>query len=599
MPSRNLTTFDPTAPTGDILFDNWTNLSFKKILGTKQEAGRGWLSPTWVGDHARRLMAYKILQSYIDNSSRWFRYFTASNGEENHREYGDAELIRNQILAALLGDDQTIVVDGAEDFDSAADSNPPDSKAKSELEDWLTDWAWNNERFGLKMIETERNSVGLGDGVYTLGWDPDKGRVRLRVWDPGFYFPVLSDQNEDEFPQRVHIAWEMEDEASGEQAPVVKIRRITWELLRLPNGGTRKYEWNDKPSQWYCAMSDGMWTVDRAGKRTVDDLSGASVQWRTFTDDQGNEQEFRQVDLGIDFLPVVHLPNTVSLLNHYGKSSIATVLQILDDLANADTDLQASSATTGKPPIALGGAAMASDPTYKPGEVWAVGDGTATMIDTSKALDALLKYVEAMLKRLAVNSRVPESVLGRVEISGQISGIALALSFGPLETMVREMRLVRDEKYPLLLKFNWRMSRVGDPAGTPTQWFPTRLEMGRFLPSDQKAMVDMVTELVTAKAISAETGVRMLMTVGFNIEDAKDEVLRIQERDFDGADKLLAATGDDQAVRDYLGLEGPPPPPPVVPGPTPAPPIQPPPGVTVAPGAVPPGQLPGQPPAAP
>lgn len=559
------------------VFDNWTSLSFKRILGDRKTPGISWMAPTWVGDHSRRLSAYRVLQSYIDNSSRLFLQTTIQDDIDNHREYGDAELIRDQILAALIGDDQEVEVDGADDFDpNAPEEDEQKGKAEHDLQEWYRSWAWDDERMGLKIVETERNAVTLGDGVYTLGWDPDKKRPRLRVFDPGFYFPVLEDVNEDEYPRKVHLAWELETEKPG----VIKLRRITWELRDLPNGETRNYPYADKPSTKACYMTDATWTLDMGETKNVDDLSGSSAVYATYTKPDGTEVEFKDVDLKIDFIPVVHVPNTVAILNHFGKSVLAAVLQILDDLANADTDLQAASATTGKPPIALHGATMVEKPTYKPGDVWAVGDGNVTVVDTSASLDALLKYVEALLQRLSVNARVPESVLGRVDLTGNLAGITLALSFGPLETLVREMRLVRDEKYPLLLKFAWRIAKVGGMEGLPEKFFPAKVKFGRFLPSDQSAAVTMVTGLLQAHAISRETGVLMLMAAGFPIEDANGEVRKIQEIDFEGADKLQAATGDDQAVRDYLGLKGAPP---VPPPPLPAPTIQPPPGVTVPP----------------
>ncbi|WP_408056162.1 hypothetical protein [Streptomyces ureilyticus] len=40
-----------------------------------------------------------------------------------------------------------------------------------------------------RIQRAERTAILLGDSVYTLAWDPGKGRVLLRTWDPGLYFP--------------------------------------------------------------------------------------------------------------------------------------------------------------------------------------------------------------------------------------------------------------------------------------------------------------------------------------------------------------------------------------------------------------------------
>lgn len=585
-------TSDASPRQEELIFDAWTPMSFKRVLGNRRLAANSWIAPTWVGDHARRLQAYKILQSYVDNAARAFLQEPDEEKRLAHREYGDANLIVQTVLAALLGEDQQIVVPGAEEWDpdkeevTEEDADASEARQKWELQEWLRTWA-TDERLGLKMIETERNATSLGDGVYTLGVDSKKKRVRLRVFDPGFYFPVLDDGNEDDFPDTVHLAWELDTEDLAEK----KIRRITWDLVE--EAEARTYPWNDEPSNQVCRMSDGTWTQRLGSPATVEDFSESSVDWAQVTID-GVSQEFRNVDLKIDFVPVIHMPNTVSLLNHYGRSILATILQILDDLSNADTDLQAASATTGTPPIALSGASMNESPRYGPGKVWQLGvNGKLDVLDTSRALDALLKYIESLLKRVATNARVPESVLGRVDISGNLAGVTLALSFGPLGALVKEMRLVRDEKYPLLLKFMWRMAKAAGFDDVPEKWFDAKVEFGSYLPQDTSAAVDMVTRLLQCEppAISIETAVRMLVIAGLPIDNALDEVERITGRDFKGAAALLDATGDEKAVFDYLGREMP-----AVPARPPAPPAVPPTGVP-ADQVPPPPEQPAAPPA--
>jgi hypothetical protein len=546
------------------IFDNWTALSFKRAMGNRATPGTSWMAPSWVSDHNRRLTAYIILQSYFDNSSRFFLEAKDSvQLADDHREYGDAATLRDTILAALLGDDQSIQVEGA---DRDPDSPDLEEGEKADIEDalalqtWLESWAWDQERFGLKMIETERNAVGLGDGVYVLGFSPTKGRVRLRVFDPGYYFPVLSDGNEDDYPERIHIAWEIEQPDASKRL----VRRITWELVDI-EPTSREYQ-DDKVTKT-CLMTDATWTLVAGRPNTPDDLTGAKAEYETYTDEDGNEVEWKDIDLEIDFIPVIHMPNTVAIQNHYGKSSIERVLQILDDLSNADTDLQGASATTGKPPVAISSSVAATTkPTWRPGDLWTLGEnGRATMIDTSKSLDALIGYVVHLMKRMDVSSRVPGAVLGRVSPSDVPSGIALALSFGPLRSMIAEMRLVRDEKYPILLKFLWRMSLQNGIEDTPETWLPAKVEFGSFLPHDIAAVVSTVTELLKGKAIGRRTAIRLLVAAGIDIEDATAEVEAIASTDFDGAAKLADATGSEDVAAKYLGVDIPTPPPPGVP----------------------------------
>lgn len=561
----------------EVVYDAWTPISFKRQLGGRSVsgAGAGFEPPTWTGeDNRRRLMAYAILRAYQDNAAREFMSSQDRGDIDNRREYGDAATVVNATLGALLGEEQTIAVQGAENAEE--DEVDQETRDAVELQEWLQKWA-KDERLQLKMIETERRAVGLGDGVYTLGWSDDKGRPRLRVFDPTFYFPVLDDGNEDDYPSKVHIAWELPPEP-GDPTGKVKIRRITWEMGYVGEAGeptgmlrrmlgrgedlteeTRQYEWNEEPSNRTCFLSDGTWEVDRAARR-VEDLTESDAVWAV----DGAGLVHRR-DLMIDFIPVVHVPNTVSLLEHFGRSVLSSVLQILDDIASADSDLAAASATTGHPPIALKDASVQRDKqgraaiSYRPGEILETGDGTLTVIDTSKSLDALMKYIEFLLRRLSVNSRIPEAVLGRIKPSEVPSGVALALSFGPLEQLVGEMRLVRSEKYPLLLKFAHRLAAAGQAKDVPGNFgLHAEVQFGSFLPQDQAAAVSAVTTLLSTKprpAISMETAIVMLVEAGMPIRDAAKEVARIQERDFEGAAELLDALGDPALVAEYLGRE--------------------------------------------
>jgi hypothetical protein len=157
----------------------------------------------------------------------------------------------------------------------------------------------------------------------------------------------------------------------------------------------------------------------------------------------------------------------------------------------------------------------------------------------------------------------------------------MALSFGPLQGLVDDMRLVRDEKYRLLLKFVQRMAiQYGElPAGPALDAW---VAFGTYMPSDLPGVVLTVTSLLNAHAISTQTAVTMLVEAGLPIEDAAEEVDRIRGEHFEAAALLLDATGDEEAVREYLGLEGPPPEPKPIPAP---------------PGVILPAPVPGGPPA--
>ncbi|MGW3651701.1 hypothetical protein [Streptomyces sp. NPDC000878] len=146
------------------------------------------------------------------------------------RELGDASKLVDTALGYLLGSQQVISVAGAEHTD---DEPTAEATAALAVQDKLRFWA-EKELLPLRLQQAERTAILLGDAVYTLAWDPAKGRVLLRTWDPGLYFPEWPEDGEQdgaEFPLRVHLAWELpEDKRRGLKA---RLRRVTYELGRV------------------------------------------------------------------------------------------------------------------------------------------------------------------------------------------------------------------------------------------------------------------------------------------------------------------------------------------------------------------------------
>ena len=133
-----------------------------------------------------------------------------------------------------------------------------------------------------------------------------------------------------------------------------------------------------------------------------------------------------------------------------------------------------------------------------------------------------------------------------------VHGLLLSLSFGPLKSMIDEMRLVRRDKYRLLLKMVQRFYVL---EGEWTDVLEADLVFGSYLPTDQQGTTNLVVQLYSAKLISLATAHKMLQEVGIPITDPGKEAVEINKRDFEGASQLLDATGNEKAVGDYLGVE--------------------------------------------
>ncbi|MFF4403053.1 hypothetical protein [Streptomyces sp. NPDC001404] len=75
------------------------------------------------------------------------------------------------------------------------------------------------------------------------------------------------------------------------------------------------------------------------------------------------------------------------------------------------------------------------------------------------------------------------------------------------------------------------LHQAGQAPGWPLrEQFPARIVFGPHTPTDRAAVLDEVVTDVTAGVMSLETAIRMLQDAGYPIEDAREEVQRIDSR---------------------------------------------------------------------
>ncbi|MEU7640905.1 hypothetical protein AB0C11_33390 [Streptomyces sp. NPDC039016] len=519
------------------VIDAWSWLNYKPVMADAGRPGNrafpelasSWLPP----QEMRRLAAYKVLAAYDNNQAGQLADDAESASER--RELGDAAKVVDTALGYLLGSEQKVTVEGAEHAEG--DVPRPGAAEAAAVQERLRQWA-TKELLTLRIQQAERSAVLLGDSVYALAWDPVKQRPTLRVYDPGFYFPQWDDDQDQDFPARVHLAWDLpEDPEAGLKA---RVRRVTYELGPIAEDDAsvvREYPWEPgRPSRMTCFLTDAEWLLEDLGRgQSLDRLPMDKAAFRVRPDGT----ELNRLDLWIDFVPVVHIANTIPHGGeHWGQPVIAKVLQGLDELAATDSDSAAASATTGTPIIGLAGARLPVDRTTgKPqqltveaGAVWQLGDsGRMDALDTSPQLAELRARVEHLLDRIASNSRITSAGLGTLDASQVPSGYALKLALGPLDALVGAMRLAREHKYQLLLKMVQRLYQAGRAEGWPVgESLAARLVWAPHTPTDRAAMLDEVVQAYGAGVLSLETAIKMLMDAGYPIDDASEEVARIR-----------------------------------------------------------------------
>lgn len=534
---------------GDLTLDNWAALSHKPAFLNPNSGTYGPAPWPWTGrENARRLTAYTILEAYRRNVARWYVAASSEEQRDIRREYGDPDLLMRQVSSSLLGRGYRISVDGADDEGATQDqtTSGPATNRQEELARWSVD-----EQMALKLLENEQTCLSLGDSVLWLSYSSKRKRVRVKVLNPGFYFPVYPrDDDGEDFPEKVHLGWEYEDWDATNKRLIVFVRRVTFELVPSE---PYSVSYQSEPATQRCLMTDATWTLDDLD-RDLRDMGPDSFAMKraTFrTNEDG--QVLDGFDIGIDFIPLLHIPNFGG--KPWGQSLYTTVSHVLDDLQMADTDAAEAADVAGAPPIVVAGADASVVKNYGPKTAWSVPTGgQASVLDTSKGLASLHDHQDRLFRRLTVNARIPREILGIVGAAEVPSGTALALAFNPYKVLIGELRLMREHKYTLLFKMVQRlMVQAGQWSGDVRA---ATIEFGAALPEDVAATVALVKELAAADRplISRLTGLGMLADVGLPIEDPAAELALVHGEDFDAGRLIQMSTGSSDLAADHLGL---------------------------------------------
>ncbi len=576
-----------------------------------------------------RLSAYRALSTFMEACRRDLVVDTPERPDESDklREFGYPAAYVETIAGATLGEDPEMIVVGADVSLAARPPIPPAPeepdtglpaleaevqnsifttasaawKARAERiiaewaaklerqpalearQNWLRYWASAEQEdlFG-KLTELEHDYVvPLGDGVLLFGWDHNRARPSVRVFEPDVYFPVLDDTLET-FPTKVHLAWIFaETNEKGEETEYV--RRITYELMPLdpadPDyepfvaGAAPKYLADGQTQTHACLYSNGVWEL--ADFEDVYDVEAQGVTWEQIPDPNGGEQlvDADRVDTGLDFIPIVHFPHTLSTNVHFGRSPLTRHAQIFDQLSRADTAHALSAAFAAEPITVLRGLAPGTYaenedgttgiPMYPGRALASDSSGGVDIADMAQDLVALGDYVFSLKDETANLMAIPKALFGRIEAADVAAGIVLDLLFSRFKFTIGRARLARSSKWPLVAKFVQRIEiqnaeRPFEIPGDDTyeqddQVYPATVNPGSFMPTDAASASGVVKNLRDARALSQESATRYMEENGFPIDDIAIEQARLRQGDADTALDIAMAVGPRWAAK-WLGL---------------------------------------------
>ncbi len=588
----------------EVQIDQYSGFDHKEAMDSAQH--QFWLSPMVPKEDRRRMMSYVVARSIHENVSRRLLPAGASVADfDEIREYGDPQAYASAVAGGILGTDILFSVKGADltlpdqpvlphapeppaepddqgVLQAAHDAQVEvwrqksfdiiDKWKKQQMEqpnllaaqEWLRDWA-DSRRVEMKLREAYKDVVQpMGDGIIQLhvvpGQLPD-----IEIWDPESYFPDFDDGMTSEFPTRVCLGYEYEDEDGAQW-----FRRVKYELVPLVERDTgrpasRKLDYQADRTNFTCVMTDASFKLDGTEKdrTSVHDLVDGQANYvATVTNARGEEVPVMGLDLGIDFIPVLHLPAGPASRTHFGRSVYLRGAQLFDDIYQADTSIMSAANLAGNPPLVVSGAIVQTDKNGRvamgPGKVFSTPDsgGSIDKLEMSSELRALMEHRGELRKRAAQNMQVPEGVMGQASPEKIASGITLELTFTPFQRIVMEGRLAVDPKLALLLKMAMRLAVVAkSPGWEAVADIPKAyVQLGSFMPTDLPSLVEMISVLRSAKVLTRKVAATWLQAAGMNIEDVDQLLNELDGEDTEKALDLEAMFGAAVAAKS-LGIE--------------------------------------------
>jgi len=524
---------------------------YAAVLNFKEEVtafSHPYRSYSWVPEaHQRRLQAYEILAAFYMNYSRDYRKSPESGDDGDNDdilEMGDAAWLCNKLKDKVLGERVRLSIP----LPRVLKDNEQEAEILARREAVLQDW-WDSQNISAAVDENETKCSYLGDCVYVVGWRGEDHEPAITTYDPGFYFPsgeIYEDSWEEgggKVLSRVMFAWEEETDEDDS----FLIYRDVYELRRFGENDTRCY----RQSAYYSSSTQDT--------KTIEELEESDLTY---------DESETWVDLGIAFMPVVHVPNFRLQGEMYGLSNLTHHLHNIDSIINTDTDLSKNSTKLGGVTCFVSGDSISipRDSTtgeyvaveIQPGSLYVLGkDGRLHVLDTSTMQKALLDTKDYLNEKLIRNTGITEVGAGMMKGSDLPSGIALRIMMQPLIDKVKPMREQRRVAYTELF---WMVQQFYLMEGTPEQkavfagtLYDVDMVFGEIVPADRETKLK--EYLIIKDLFGIDEMLRIAKEEGMDIDiqaikdaakKAAEDQLKMEREMFNAGRREDTGEGDDE-----------------------------------------------------
>lgn len=274
---------------------------------------------------------------------------------------------------------------------------------------------FTREKFGSKFAGNKRYGIMRGDWCWHIKANPLKAqgsRISIEPLDPGSYFPIWHPNDLDKI-----IGVRVVDQIMENDEAVIS--RLTYM----------------KPlDAEFNPIEDGFITMEHGIYSTDDWEDPEATPIRSIVDEM--------VLNGITTIPVYHIKNFDEPGNPFGSSELRGIERVIAGVNQAVSDQELALAMEGlgfywtdaPPPV---------DPITKRVMNWVLGPGRVAEIPMgrkfervqgigSDGVEAAMRHVEYLEKAMQRATGASDAAIGMVDVSVEVSGVALALQLGPM-----------------------------------------------------------------------------------------------------------------------------------------------------------------------
>lgn len=373
----------------------------------------------------------------------------------------------------VLDDPATMLQSGYSPSDEQQTEN---SRAKAK--ERLLTWVWEDNRMHEKLLAAAKDRAITRTGVYArLHYDNRRGEIKV-LWHPSTEVVAVHNEWDVDQLDEVHfMAWLDEEQT--------KLWKLSYYLV-----------WHEEAGVYDCEIEEAIYNEEL-----------------TQTDSRVERQS-----MGLDFIPVVHVPTESLSGQTVGYSELEKTIEIADEIDRKMSDY--SDALRFEMFAITLLANVDEDPKnplkVAPGAKWNLGDGDTEYGEPSaKKLESGFKFketIEAYLDRLQkrLHEKVEVPLVNTADMNtGGINDMAVQLMFSAIISKTQRNWIIWQSRLQTLNEYILRyMKARQDDArfkydkewlAQVDNYYGSRIVFGLPLPQDQKALIEQLSEEINAE----------------------------------------------------------------------------------------------------